>query len=97
MHLAVYWFVKNPLARNEAIAAITEVLKGYSWMMPLPGYYAIRVGGESDRQLIREKLVKFGREHPGAVQFIITPILQGKYNGFLPPATWKKLRERTGE
>ena len=96
MHLGVYWYIKNPSTPREPVmAALKEVLKGYSWVRPLPGYYVLQVGGESDRQLIREGLTAYAQANPGRVQFLITPLMNGKYTGFLPKDTWQKLNDRT--
>jgi len=98
MHLAVFWQVA---VSGEQAAAVEEslrdALKGYSWVNPLSSYYVVQVGGESDRQLIRERLVTFAKANPRAATFLITPVMKGNYTGWLPGSAWPKLRERTGE
>ena len=64
--------------------------------MPLPGYYVVRMGSESDRQLFREQLLKFAKSNPDTVRYVITPLMRGRYNGFLQKDVWQKILERTG-
>ncbi len=98
MHLAVYWHVRVGGEPAKTVGdAIREVLKGYSWVRPLDSYYVIQVGGEADRAEIHARLLQFARANAGTVRYVITPLMQGKYTGFLPKTMWTKLSERTGK
>jgi hypothetical protein len=98
MHLAVLWEVRVSGEQAAAVEqSLRDALKGYSWVNPLSSYYVVQVGGESDRQLIRERLLTFARANSGVVRFLITPLMKGNYTGWLQGSAWPKLRERTRE
>ncbi len=98
MHVALSWDISADGERWKAINdALRAGLKGYSWVRPLSTFYIVKVGGESDRQAMLQKLEAIAKGTSEKVNIVITPVMpSGRYNGYLPREMWDKINQRTG-
>lgn len=97
MHIVVSWDIKTTQPRwGEIDERLKEGLKGYSWVRPLTTFYVVRTNGETDRGLIKDRLVAVARSVSETVHIVISPTMAGgRYDGFLPQDSWSKLNERS--
>lgn len=94
MHIAVTWDIADGVPpRSEINEMMVAVLKPYPWVRPLTTYYIV----ETDifgRQAIYNGLLSIGQRFPTRVKFLITPLMQGQYTGFVAQTDWPHINER---
>lgn len=96
MHIAVSWDITEGglPSRNEISEMMVAVLKPYSWVRPLTTFYIINTD-VFGRQRINDGLLAVGQAYPTRVKFLITPVMQGPYLGFVAQNDWPEINERT--
>jgi len=95
MHIVVSWDINDGApSRSELSDKLLAVMKPYSWFRPLTTYYVVRTD-EVGRQAIYAGLLAVGRAYPSRINFVVSPLMQGAYLGFLPEAHWPQINERT--
>ncbi len=71
-----------------------EVLRPFSWFKPLTTYYIVKTEVVGRQQII-DGLTELSRRYPGRIRFVVTPLMQGRYQGILKSEEWVDLNERT--
>lgn len=94
MHIAVSWDITDGPDRTLISDRMIEVLKPYSWARPLTTYYVVDTDVYG-RQAIQDRLLEIGRTYPSRVRFLVSPLMQGGYQGFLTQEQWNAINERT--
>jgi hypothetical protein len=97
MHIVISWDIKTGQPKwDEVDEALKKCLEGYSWVRPLTTFYVVKIGSETDRNLLRDRLTKVVQGAGVTVHIVISPSMAGgRYDGFLPSDTWPKLNERS--
>lgn len=94
MHIAVSWDITDGPDRSELNERMVAVLNPYSWIRPLTTFYIIQTDVYG-RQAIQDGLISVGRMYPSRVHFLVSPLMSGGYQGFLPNNLWAQINERT--
>ena len=95
MHIVVSWDISEGApTRGDLSEKLVTVLRPYSWFRPLTTYYIVKTD-EIGRQAIYAGLLSVGRSHPNRINFVVSPLMQGAYLGFLPEKNWPQINERT--
>lgn len=97
MHIVVSWDIKTAQPKwGEIDEKMKLCLNGYSWVRPLTTFYVLKIAGESERTVIRDRLLAVAKEAGVTVHFVISPAMAGgRYDGYLPSDSWAKLNERS--
>lgn len=97
MHLVVSWDISASGDRHTEINDNLKAgLDGYSWARPLTTFYVVRINAESDREAIRDRLVKVAGGVSEKVHVVLSPVMAGgRYDGYLPKDMWDKLNQRS--
>jgi hypothetical protein len=100
MHCIISWDIskENP-EWEELNDTMKKCFSGYSWVKPLSTFYIVKIDDTSERDTIKEAMVKVCRKNSKKINFIISPVLEGSgvYGGWLPKTLWPKIRKRTTE
>lgn len=94
MHIAVTWDITEGPDRANLSSQMVEVLQPYSWVRPLTTFYIIKTDAVG-RETINANLTKIGQRFPQRIRFVVTPLMQGPYQGFLTQQDWTAINERT--
>ncbi len=96
MHCVISWDIKADGQKwTEINNAMKEGLTAYSWVRALTTFYIVKVNSQNDSHHIHKKLATIAKTHPGKVNFVMSPLMQGgSYNGWLPKDLWPKIRKR---
>ncbi|MGK9199444.1 hypothetical protein [Sinorhizobium meliloti] len=94
MHIAVSWDITDGPDRTDISNQMIEVLRPYSWARPLTTYYVVKTDAFG-REAINANLTRIGQNYPQRVRFVVTPLMQGPYQGFLTQQDWQAVNERT--
>lgn len=94
MHIVVSWDITEGPDRTAISDRMIEVLKPFSWYRPLTTYYVIKTDAMG-RQAIIDGLTTIGRAYPNRVRFVVSPLMQGAYQGFLNQDEWQHINDRT--
>ncbi|KRA42108.1 hypothetical protein [Devosia sp. Root635] len=95
MHIVVSWDITDGAPpRSELSESLKEAFAGHSWFRPLTTYYVIKAD-EAARLEIYEALLTVAEANPDRINFVVSPVMQGAYLGFLPQTSWDKINKRT--
>lgn len=94
MHLVVSWDITDGPDRSEISQQMVLVLQPYSWVRPLTTFYIVKAN-PLERDAIITGLNNVEHAHPGRVRFVVSPLMQGPYQGLLTKDDWDKINERT--
>lgn len=94
MHIAVTWDISDGPDREKISQQMIAVLASYSWVRPLTTFYVIKTDVYG-RQKIFDDLLKIGQIYSSRVRFLVSPLMQGTYLGFLNQDLWAPMNERT--
>lgn len=94
MHIAVSWDIAGNENRNEITEALQQILKPYGWHRPLSTFYIIPIDAFG-RDAVVNGLTSICNRYPGRIRFVVTPLMQGHYQGMLAPSDWQAINERT--
>lgn len=96
MHLAVSWDITDGMDRTEISNQMVQVLKPYSWHRPLTTFYILQTD-TIGREVIINGLTAIGRKHPNRIRFVVSPLMQGGYQGLLNKDDWDQINQRTAQ
>jgi hypothetical protein len=94
MHLVVSWDITDVPNRSAIADEMIGVLKPYSWARPLTTFYIVHTD-VFGRETIQRELTAIGQKYPAWVRFLISPLMQGQYQGFLTKNDWDNINART--
>lgn len=97
MHIVVSWDIKTKQPKwGEVDEKLKACLDGYSWVRPLTTFYVVKIGSESDRVQIRERLVNVAKSAGVTTHIVVSPAMSGgRYDGYLPSDSWPKINARS--
>lgn len=99
MHTVVAWEILPALQfrADEIERALLAELKPYSWVRPLKHpFYIVKIGSESERGKLFEKLNDVAKRYSSEMYFFIGPSIPStRYNGWLPREMWDNINKRT--
>jgi hypothetical protein len=92
MQILLCWDINADGERASAIEnALREVLKAYPWVRPLKTVYAIKLEREEQKDELQKALLDAAKPYATEVNYLITPIMTGRFDGFLPSTMWPEL------
>ncbi|GAA5540437.1 hypothetical protein Brsp02_01039 [Brucella sp. NBRC 113783] len=94
MHLVVSWDITDGANRSNISDEMISVLKPYSWYRPLTTFYIIKTD-LLGRDAIISGLNAIARKYPGRTRFVVSPLMQGTYQGILNNNDWTEINQRT--
>ncbi len=73
-----------------------EVVRRFPSSRILPTVHLVRVSGAQDRDAVIRSLLACIDEGSSVVEMLITPIMEGRYEGYLPDHLWPSVNGITG-
>lgn len=79
MHCIVAWNITSSENRRAEIDdAMTQGIKGYSWVHPLDTVYIIKMHTDQDWFTIKQNLCVIAGQFPEEVNFMLSPLYEGE-------------------
>ena len=97
MHILVAWEIKaEGLRWTQIDDALNEVLKRYPATKALPTMHLVRVSRWTDRDSVVRALLQEIESRGNQVELLVSPVMEGRYEGYLPDAMWPGVNAITG-
>ena len=97
MHILVTWEIKaEGLRWSQIDDTLCEVLKRYPSTKVLPTTHLVRVSHPGDRDSVVRALLQHIETMGNQVELLVTPEMNGRYEGYLPDALWPGINAITG-
>lgn len=97
MHILVAWEIKaEGLHWTQIDDALNEVLKRYPATKVLPTLHLIRVSQYHDRDSVVRALLRLIESYGNQVELLVSPVMEGRYEGYLPDQVWPSINAITG-
>lgn len=97
MHILVAWEIKAEGMRWTQIDdTLSEVLKRYPATKVLPTTHLIRVSTYQDRDSVMRALLRHIESMGNQVELLVSPVMEGRYEGYLPDQIWPGVNAITG-
>lgn len=94
MHIAVSWDISEGPDRDQINQQMLAIINPHGWAKPLTTFYVIKIDPIS-REAICDGLLRVAQAYPTRVRFVVTPLMQGTYFGYLNQDMWSPVNERT--
>ena len=94
MHIVVSWDITEGPDRTQISDQMVLILKPYSWVRPLTTFYILQTDAIG-REAIIAGLTSITRRYPNRIRFVVSPLMQGRYQGILNPDDWAAINSRT--
>jgi hypothetical protein len=92
MQILLCWDINAEGTKATDIeTALRAVLKSYSWVRPLETVYMIRLEREDQKDALQKALLDAAQPYMAEVNYLITPIMTGRFDGLLPATMWPEL------
>lgn len=96
MHVLVAWEIEAENLRWSQINdLLLEALKRFESTTVLLTVQVVRVNVARDRETIMRQLLQQIEQIDEAVELLVSPVMQGQYEGYLPDETWPQLNRIT--
>ncbi|NWJ25894.1 hypothetical protein [Rhizobium sp. RM] len=95
MHIVVSWDVADGIDRDAIVDALLAVIQPYQWVRPLTTLYITRANF-AERNLIIGGMQQVALAHPGRVNVVVSPVMEGRYDGALDQTSWQQINDVTG-
>lgn len=97
MHILVAWEIKaEGLYWTKIDDTLNEVLKLYPSTKVLPTLHLVRISRWADRDSVMRTLLRAIEPLGNQVELLVTPVMDGRYEGYLPDAIWPSINAITG-
>lgn len=94
MHIIVSWDVTAGADRNDIVDRLVAAIRPYNWVRPLTTFYIIQANA-AEREVILHVLKEVSNRHPGRIELVVSPTMNGIYGGTLPQAMWDAINKIT--
>lgn len=97
MHILVAWEIKaEGLRWTQIDDTLCEVLKRYPATKVLPTLHLVRVSNYQDRDSVMRALLRQIETMGNQVELLVSPVMEGRYEGYLPDQIWPSVNAITG-